>query len=576
VRKPPVFLLNCIAHKTTIRQSKTVFIYHFNRMIRNRILWGAFAIIIALAFVGTDSCLREPQDGQSAGKIDGKSITYNDFHLATQAIRGFGSNRDTETSSAVVDRRAWEQIAARQVAAANGLKTHPREIREALLEAPGFQGPNGFDKNRYRIILQQQGLTPELYENLVSEQIALMKNAALAQSANWISPMELENEIAAMTDQFTVRTLSISNKFATAEMNLTQDDYRKFYEDNKESFALPDRVSVRYIEVPASNYIGAVSLTLEDMQQFYDDNIENYQRTTTNDTSETIPFEDVKAEIEKTLQLESALYCAETNLKFTIYGALAGSEQINLEKFAAQKNLPIKSSPLFSATDRLVWAQNHEDFIATAFELDPSREDTKYGIVAGTDKVYVLEQLEQSAAHTPEFEDVLEQIKPRALAKARSDAFKDYYEGLSKEISDLMEDGKSFAEAASAKAMNVSTSITYSVNSIQDQQFKNSFSIAYGAMKLKKGEISEAIPTSMAESVLVYVEDRKQGDALAAEMIRPQVRANIERRSATDTFAQWLSWNLKQRDFKPTAPLAEEGTEDDESFSLTEADDDES
>ena len=52
-----------------------MFIYHFNRLIRNRILWGFFAIIIAVAFVAVDSCFRQPQETQTAGVIDGKKIS---------------------------------------------------------------------------------------------------------------------------------------------------------------------------------------------------------------------------------------------------------------------------------------------------------------------------------------------------------------------------------------------------------------------------------------------------------------------------------------------------------------------
>ena len=85
----------------------------------------------------------------------------------------------------------------------------------------------------------------------------------------------------------------------------------------------------------------------------------------------------------------------------------------------------------------LTWAQNAEEFISTAFELDPEREDTRYGVVAGKDVVYVLEQLKKSEAHTPEYKDVLSQIKPRALAKARTDAFTDYTKKLNGELSDL-------------------------------------------------------------------------------------------------------------------------------------------
>jgi len=537
-----------------------VFIYHFNRLIRNRILWGFFAIIISLAFVSVGSCMKSPQSGQSAGTINGKAVTVAEFTLATQSIRGFGQNRDNESSAAVIDRRAWEQLAAARLANANGLKAGADEIRNALREAPAFQGANGFDINRYRAVIAQQGITPAHYEQLVAHQLALMKNAALVQSADWISPMELEDELAGMTDLFTVQTAVISNSFAEAEIDLNDDDYLKYYEENKASFALPEQVSVSYIAIPVTNYLASVSVSLEDMQEYYDSNIENYQHTTTNNTTETAPFDTVKNEIEKVMLLDEARYCANTGLTFTIYGRLAMSSNV-LEETALVQGVTVKTSPMFGADDNLSWAQNAEAFITTAFELDPERSDSRYGIVAGDDFIYVMQQIRKSEAHTPEFEKVLNQIRPLALAKARTDAFTEYTEKLSGELSELMKQGKSFAEAGQAKAMNVSTSITYSVNSIRNQKFENSFAIAYGAMSLKKGALSKAIPSSAKESLLVYVQDRKQGDALSAEMMRPQVRAGIARRRNSTLFSEWLSWNLKQQKFAPKIPLANEKEE---------------
>lgn len=538
-----------------------MFIYHFNRLIRNRILWGFFAIIISLAFVSVGSCMRSPQQGQSAGSINNKAVTLDEFTLATQAIRGFGQNRDNEMSASVVDRRAWEQLAADRVAKANGLQAGAEEIRGALREAPAFQGANGFDINRYRYIIAQQGLTPTKYEQLVALQISLMKNAALIQSADWVSPMELDDELASMTDLFTVQTTTISNTFADAEMKLTDDDYLKFYEENKSSFALPEQVAVQYAAIPVTNYIKYVSVSKADMEEYYDSNIENYQHTTTNNTTETQPFDEVKDKIEKAMLRDEARYCASTSLTFKIYGRLAMSSNV-LEETAAAQGVTVKFSPLFSASDKLSWAQNGDEFITTAFELDPERSDSRVGIVTGTDYIYVIQQLKRIEAHTPGFEEVLNQIRPRALAKARSDAFTAYAEKINEELSTLMKQGKTFAEAASSKAMNVSTSITYSVNSVQNQKFENSFAIAYGAMSLHKGELSKPIPASAKESLIVYIQDRQPGDALSAEMMRPQVRAGIARRRSSDLFSGWLAWNLKQQKFEPRLPLAAEGEEE--------------
>ncbi len=539
-----------------------MFIYHFNRLIRSRILWGFFAIIIAIAFVAVDSCFQSTPDAQTSGTLNGKKIPYTQFEQTVQAIRGFGRNRDNETSANVVDRRAWEQIAARQTAEKNGMGSVKEEVRNALREVPGFQGPNGFDINLYRRVLAEQNLTPAMYESLISHQLALMKNAALVDSATWVSPMELEDELVAMTDRFTVQAATLSNRFALAEMRLSEEDLRKFYEENKASFARPDRVSVRYIAIPVSNYLAHVSVPEDDLMEYYDSHTETYTRTTTNNLSEPIPFTEVRDKILAELQLEEARYCASTAVTFTIYGKLANAGDNALEVAAEQSKIPIKTSPLFSADETLHWTENSKAFADAAFELEPDRSDSRFGIVKGDQFIYVIERKEFSAAHTPTYENILNELRPRAQAKARNEAFQDYVKEMRAELRTLMDQGKSFADAANAKALNVSTSLTYSVNEVQNQSFPNSFSIAYGAMTLKKGELSEAIPASAAQSLLVYVQDRQPGDALAAEMMRAQVRSGIARRRSSNLFSDWLTWNLGRQEFNPARPLGEDGEED--------------
>lgn len=535
-----------------------MFIYHFNRLIRNRILWGFFAIIIALAFVAVDSCFKSPQDTLTAGKINGKKISADDFEQTVRAVRGFGRNRDNETSADVVDRRAWEQIAARMTAEKDGMGSSKEEIRDALREAPGFQGANGFDINRYRAVLADQGLTPAMYERLVAHQLAIMKDASLVETATWVAPMELDDELAAMTDRFTVQVASVSNRFAAAEMRLTEKDFLKYYEENKASFALPDRVSVRYIAIPVSNFVASVKVSEDDLKNYYDDHVTTFSRTTSSNTTETIPFAEVRGKILDELKLEEARYCAETSVTFNIYGKLASAGSNALETVAAHEKLTIRKSPLFGAEDTLYWAENTKDFAATAFDLDPERADSRFGIVKGETSIFVIEQASKSAAHTPTFEQVQSALRPRAMAKARSEAFQSYTKELRADLSKLVAEGKSFAEAAKAKALNVSTSITYTVSDIQNQKFENSFSIAYGAMTLKKGEVSEAVPASPTQSLIVFIQDRQPGDALAAEMMRAQIRTGIARRRNSNLFSDWLAWNLSRQDFQPRRPLADD------------------
>ncbi|MDR2850402.1 MAG: SurA N-terminal domain-containing protein [Verrucomicrobiota bacterium] len=541
-----------------------MFIYHFNRLIHSRILWGFFAILIAFAFVAVDSCFKTSGGEQSVGTINGKKVSSTQFEQIVQAVRGFGRNRDNATSASVVDRRVWEQIAARLTAEKNGMAATREEIRNSLSEVPSFQGPNGFDINRYRMILAEQGLTPAQYEVLVAHQLALMKDSAIVESAAWVTPLELDDELAAMTDRFTVQAATVSNRFATVDMRLSDENLRKFYEENQASFALSDRVSVRYIAVPVTNYLPFISVPEDDVQEYYDSHADTYTRAGTNNTTETIAFAEVREKILADLQLDEARYCASTSITYNIYGKLANAGSNALAVAAGQLGIALKTSPLFAANDTLYWAEKPKDFASAAFELDPERADSRFGIVEGDTLIYVIERADFSEAHTPTYEAVFNDLLPRAQAKARTDAFQDYVKELRADIRKLMDDGKNFSDAAQAKSLNVSTSLTYTVNEIQSQSFPNNFSIAYGAMTLKKGDLSEAVPASAAQSLLIYVQDRQPGDALAAEMLRSQLRSNIARRRNHNLFESWLTWNLAKQDFKPTRPLTS-GDESDES-----------
>jgi hypothetical protein len=269
-----------------------------------------------------------------------------------------------------------------------------------IRETPGFQGANGFDINRYRAILRDQGLTPAMYERLVSHHLAMMKDAALLESATWVSPMELDDELAAMTDRFTVRVADVSNRFADVAMRLSDEDYRKYYEENKASFALPDRVAVRYISIPVTNYLNAVTVSEDDLHEYYDSHVDTFSRTTSSNTTETIPFAEVRSKILDELKLEEARYCAETSVTFNIYGKLANVGSNALEIVAAQQKLAVKTSPLFGAEEPLYWAESAKDFASTAFDLDPERADSRFGIVKGDSHLFVIEQIKKSAAHT--------------------------------------------------------------------------------------------------------------------------------------------------------------------------------
>ncbi len=100
-------------------------IHQFNRIIRNKWIWGVFAIAIS-AFFAFDFLLTGGDSGErrsSAGELNGKEVSESRFRPFAEDARGFGRNRNTTLSNAEVNRIAWENLAASQVAQALGADT---------------------------------------------------------------------------------------------------------------------------------------------------------------------------------------------------------------------------------------------------------------------------------------------------------------------------------------------------------------------------------------------------------------------------------------------------------------------
>ena len=88
-------------------------IHQFNKLIRNKWVWGAFAIAIS-AFFAFDFLLddlqrddRETRSSDGAGKLAGESIDAKAFAAIAEEIRGLGRNRDWKAEQSEVNRLAW-------------------------------------------------------------------------------------------------------------------------------------------------------------------------------------------------------------------------------------------------------------------------------------------------------------------------------------------------------------------------------------------------------------------------------------------------------------------------------------
>ena len=273
-----------------------MFIYHFNRMIRSRVLWLVFAVIVGASFLALPSCFSGGMGGNEyVGRLGKEKITQDEYTRAQIFVDRV--MRPADQTPAAVETQVWAHIAAMRTAKELGIVASSEELRSILLSQEAFQNEGAFDPDLYsRIVEQQLGLTAAGYERLLADQVVLSKLMAAVAAGYNASPMEIDDEVAARTDKITFQYASVSNAFLTSEIEATDDDVLAYYEENKADYALPDRVAVRYATLAVTNFVPFVVIDDVDVEDYYDANPSLYSRSTTNGV-ETIPLDEESRKI---------------------------------------------------------------------------------------------------------------------------------------------------------------------------------------------------------------------------------------------------------------------------------------
>ena len=552
-------------------------ILQFNKLIRNKWVWGVFAVAISAFFAfdflvaDLNSSSRKAADGEGVGKIAGEAVDAAEFQTLVQDARGIGNNRDEKSTPAEINKKAWKALAATRVAEKSGLAVTDAQLAAEIERMFGAQG--GLDFNQYRMMLASQlGVTPERFEAFLRRQMLVREGVeqTLVGSAVWTSPMELEQALDDMTDVYTVKVATFEQDRKAADaIKVDEAGLKKWYDENVKKLALPERIKVRTVRFDATdtNVLARMNVGEDAMLAFYDGIDENdpkYTFTDTNGVKNVKKFEDIKADIEQELRVVEAVTFFETNLSSRAYAPLTEEEKgkSRLDKIAAEEGLKVVESDWITLdgayvegfmTSPMAVAPGARNFVDEVSQIDPDTEDFRYAVVSSDKAVWLVERSALSEAHTPTFEEAKDKIVPAATRAAKADAFKAEVEAVIAKGADAVLASKS-----------VSTNYTFSVTDMQRGQIPDQSAVVRASMKLKKGEVSEFTLAGTGKAVVVYCVDRVAGDASKAVFMRAQIRDQLAMDQYRALADDWAEWNLKRLGFETSAESSVEESAEEE------------
>ena len=158
-----------------------------------------------------------------------------------------------------------------------GLDVTEKEVQEKILSYPAFQFRGAFDESRYRSVLLNNRMTPEDFEEVLSQELLQEK---VRQFLTTFSPVT-EQEIL---DQYTYANKKVKVSFVQFKPDQYKDKVKveeasleKYFEENKEKYRIPEKIKVVYIVVDPNAFKDQVKVSDEQIKEYYEEHIDTFK-----------------------------------------------------------------------------------------------------------------------------------------------------------------------------------------------------------------------------------------------------------------------------------------------------------
>lgn len=551
-----------------------MFIIKFNNMVKNKWVWAAFAIVVAVAFGASDILYSAKQgrgDRAAYGLLDGQPIDSIRYSAVSSLLRF--QQRGGEAKE-ILPRDVWRVYAALVTAERMGLTVSDAELARIIQSMPDLRNESGaFDEMRYQGMLRMMGLSPVAYQEIVRADVMLSQLGALVQSGPYGAPSMAEDRARGMNDDYVIQTAMVSNVFSAATAEVSPDAALSYYEKNAESYREPERRTVQYVAFRAKDFLGEATFAEEEVQAYYDEHEDDYIVKGTNDVETMKALEEVRPEIEAALADQHAREkAAAAAAAFADVFYEADEEQAASMDFAEEAKkagYEVTLSRPFSDRDFPVLYTESPAFVEACFGLDGESLKSRVTDVIGGEgpECYVACLVTNVPSHVPAYAD----ISDRVLADAKADQAETSFAEAVNKARDaialgLEKEGAVFADLARESGLAVSTNITLNCREAYGgiEGVPAARSIATAMTQLGKGDFcKEAFPV-LGGAVFFYVLDRKPGDVNTFSIGSKMMMSAMSREMGEGLWEEWLDQNLESLNPQPNEPFAAEATEETE------------
>lgn len=550
----------------------------FHKIIQSKIVWGIFATLVCVAFVGVytpgsksrSTARREQKAARVAGRLFGEEVSRAEFARAYQSMQlnytlRYGPFRITDDIDKILRESAWQRLAMLEKARELGMNATPEQIVSLIQQQPAFQNrqTGQFDPNAYAAILPRirslTGMSPKDVENHFADEALLRKVTRIPQQGVLVTDQEIRKAFHLYTDKLTVEYASIPHRLAD-NPEVTEEDAQQYYAMQTEEFRMPEKRRVDSVQFAVADHLDSAEVTDKMVANFYENNKQRYLKPAGEDAPadappEYQPLEEVKDSITEQLR-EARAIKATADLADELVAELA-DESTSFEAAARKLGLEIVAdTPPFALTDSVKNIDPTAPFQRAAFNLEMDATHYYSDPVVGRDFVYVLALKKKFESFVPAFDFVRDDAMEAAKLAAAEKAYAKKAEQIHGDIQQALEAGTSFPDAISKYNMELKKTEPFDIStSLEDESGQQ---IKGASLLCKKGKLAELI-TTPDEYLVAYVAEKEPGDeASALPGMRSELVNNLSNEKATQLVAAWQNALLEEAQLEDLLPRADD------------------
>ena len=242
-------------------------------------------IILAFAAGGMSGYESMFNAGEDVAKVDGRKIKLTEldalYKNEIERIRAANPSADIkqidtpEAKYATLERLVREQVIGAAARDAH-FETSDQRLANELQSDPtiaSLRQPDGkIDKERYKLLVGSQGLTPEMFEARVRSQISSRQVFKGIQGSGFTTNAVGDVALNAFLQKREVQVVAFDAASFASKVTLTDADLETYYKANQAFFQSPEQANIEYVVLDIETIKKNITVSDEELKSYYEQN----------------------------------------------------------------------------------------------------------------------------------------------------------------------------------------------------------------------------------------------------------------------------------------------------------------